>query len=112
MGTKVISQINMNYDGTERYRGEIFNLGGLRNDDKLVRIGHVRPVTGDMELAPVRDDTGREFIDEGSRRAYRLIAPAKEVAIVQRRPGRPLGSKNKKPSAPRTSGIVITEGDE
>lgn len=97
---KVICNVEMLYNSIKRYKGEVFELVGARNDDKLVRVGHVRPVTGDMEpLKGIeRDDaTGRIFVDRAAWEAYRRAAPA-DAVIVQRRAGRPVGAKD---SAPR-----------
>ncbi|MDD5034124.1 MAG: hypothetical protein PHE55_05145 [Methylococcaceae bacterium] len=54
------------YDGRPRYRGQIIKLVGLRNDEKLVRLGYAAP-------HPVGTDVwecgqcGEKFIDKGSR---------------------------------------------
>lgn len=86
---KVICLQNMKYDGVDRYKGEVIALIGARNDDALVRVGHVRVITGDSNLTPVRDDySGREFIDERALETYRMVAP-REAIIIRRGPGRP-----------------------
>ena len=98
---KVICNVEMLYNGIKRYKGELFEMIGALNDDKLVRVGHVRPVTGEMEplKGTERDDaTGRVFVDRNAWEAYRRTAPS-DAVIVQRRAGRPVGAKD---SAPRT----------
>ncbi len=89
--TRVISNIEMSYNGIKRYKGELFDLIGALNDEKLVRVGHVRVVANaslDTRLI-VRDDaTGREFVDEAARIAYRRAAPS-DAIVVQRKAGRP-----------------------
>lgn len=54
------------YAGLPRFRGQVIKLAGLRNDEKLVRLGYV-------QACPVGNDTwecgqcGARFIDMGSR---------------------------------------------
>ena len=93
--TRVISNIDMIYNSIRRYKGEIFALGGFANDDKLVRVGHVRPITADNQPPEVPDDSGRVFVSEQNRLAYRISAPQGAVIITGRRTGRPPGSRNK-----------------
>lgn len=99
----VICNVEMLYGGIKRYKGEVFEMIGALNDDKLVRVGHVRPVTGDMLplKGTERDDaTGRVFVDRSSWEAYRRAAPS-DAVIVQRRAGRPVGAKDSAPRTPR-----------
>lgn len=104
MAAEVICQFEMTYAGVKRYKGEIFRLIGARNDDTLVRIGHVRPITGDTDIpGRVRDDTGREFTDESSRVAFRL-QEGSDPAVIIRRPGRPKGAKDTAPRRRRAEG--------
>lgn len=99
----ILIQPEMVYNGVNRYRGEIFEFIGARNDDKLVRHNYVRIIDGEAEksLNPVRDDySGREFTDEGALNAYRMKAPASDrVVVVRRSPGRPKGATDKQPRA-------------
>lgn len=56
------------YLGQELSRGEVFNLGGAINDEKLLRLGYVAPVDGE-ELYEYQG-TGRMFIDMQTRQAH------------------------------------------
>lgn len=93
----VASRKNFVYNGVNRYKGEIFPLLGMRNDERLVDNDFCVPFKGDEE-ALVIDDTGRRFIDEAARVAYRQTAPKTDTAIVAtKRPGRPRGSTDAAP---------------
>lgn len=83
----------MNYDGTKRFKDEIFELIGARNDDALVRVKYV-VLWDEKKHSEVRDDSGRCFISEGARQHYRMSV-GNEAVIVRRPVGRPAGSKAK-----------------
>jgi hypothetical protein len=90
-GEKVLVKQPMTYNGVSRYKDEVFALIGARNDDALVRVGHVRPYDGPT----VRDDySGREFASQQGLNSYRIEAP-KDAVVIRRGPGRPKGSTNK-----------------
>lgn len=95
----------MMYAGVKRYRGEIFNLGGFRNDDALVRNLMVSLWLDDNESYRA-DNMGRDFVSEdAARRAQRdtefvpLIINSETgeatVETLKRKPGRPVGAKDK-----------------
>lgn len=93
----VASRKNFLYNGVNRYKGEIFLLLGMRNDDKLVKHDYCAPFDGE-ESELVTDDSGRRFIDESARVAYRQTAPKDETTIVTtKRVGRPRGTKDSRP---------------
>lgn len=104
--TLVANNDEMNYDGVKRYRNEIFELIGARNDDKLVALHYVKVIPDDAKV--VRDDyTGRRFATESALDAYRRVAPqADRSTIVRRTAGRPKGAKD---SAPRKAAGTVVE---
>lgn len=94
--TRVMSKKSFVYSGVNRYPGEVWNLTGQRNDDKLVK--HEFVIATDVEEDKlVRDDSGRYFIDEDARLAYRTTAPKEDTQVRARTGGRPKGSTDKKP---------------
>lgn len=87
--TKAIVNQEMLYCGEQRYKGEVITMHGARNDDALVRVHHLRPLDGEYNMSTiVRDDSGREFVDEYARQQYREKAP-REALVIKRGPGRP-----------------------
>lgn len=93
--TQVINSLEMTYAGVKRFRGEIFTLLGLPNDEKLVRVGHFRVISGETRIENIyRDDgTGREFVDEATLRAYQRSGD-KTAIRVKRSAGRPRKAAN------------------
>ncbi len=100
MPAEVICLVEGTYNGMNRYKGEIFRFQGSRNEDALIRVGHVRIVDEDTQR--VVDDTGREFISEGTRTEARRRMGSNVIDLNPRRPGRPKGSKDSRPRAPKT----------
>jgi hypothetical protein len=97
MGQKVVCRQEMTYNGVQRYRDEVFELQNMRNDYSLLKVGHVHPFD-ETAIAVVTDDSGRQFVSETSRQAYRRQAPKSDTTvIVKRPPGRPKGAKDKAP---------------
>jgi hypothetical protein len=87
--TDAICNFEMTYLGVKRYKGEIFTMGRAMNDEKLVRVGHLTPVTDQFDTATwVTDDSGRRFTTEEARLNYRRSAP-NDVIVVRRGRGRP-----------------------
>lgn len=95
--TEVICNTDMSYDGTARYKGEIFHLIGARNDATLVRVNHVTPITAEFPVSRIEDDSGRVFTSENAREVYRRTVGNSETTINVRKPGRPKGSRDKQP---------------
>lgn len=91
--TDVLCNFEMDYAGTKRYKGEIFTLQGALNDEKMVRIGYLKPVILEEVETKVVDDTGRIFANESSRIEYRKNAP-NDVIVVRRGRGRPKKSES------------------
>lgn len=113
MNQKVVCRQEMTYNGTKRYKDEVFELQNLRNDYAMVNTGLVHPYQGE-ENALITDDSGRTFISEAARVNYRRVAPAADHSIRVKRPaGRPKGSKDTQPRravktiAPETASVRI-----
>lgn len=99
-GVEVICKEEMNYNGVQRFRGEIFRLIGAPNDDALVKVGYVRVIHPDEVVERIVDDSGRIFIDETARRNARSRMTPGETSIVvaaPRKRGRP--PKNPAPAS-------------
>lgn len=57
------------YNGEKLARGQVFELIGARNDEKLVGLGYVGEVDPSIELYAY-EDTGIEFVGIRERNAY------------------------------------------
>ena len=69
MNQTVWARRPIKYMGHDYARGEIFQLGGAINDEKLVRLGYVAEIDGSEETYEFQG-TGRFFIDMSTRAAY------------------------------------------
>jgi hypothetical protein len=104
MAQQCIVREQMIYNGVQRYSGEVMQLVGARNDEALVRVRYVVPVTGahspDADGRPagaVHDSySGRWFTDEGALNEYRRNAPQDAaIAVRTARTGRLVGPNGK-----------------
>lgn len=64
--------------------GQVVELGGFRNDEKLVRLGYLEKVEGKRPLKDCRLCPGK-FVDEGSRERHgRRTHPDKPLSDFER----------------------------
>lgn len=59
----------LGYGGVEYDRGQVLELGGLINDEKLVRLGYVAPLEERAKTYPCRE-CGKEFVEMPMRDAH------------------------------------------
>lgn len=66
---KFIARRPIGYDGTQLDRGQVFVLTGARNDEKLVRLGYIGPLSKRDETYAC-GECGAEFIGIAERNAH------------------------------------------
>lgn len=66
---KVWAKRPFTYNGVKLARGQVFELIGARNDDKLLGMNYVGEIDGRKTLYEF-EDSGIEFIGEAERQAY------------------------------------------
>ncbi len=57
---KVWARKTFNYNGSELEQGEVFDLIGARNDEKLLRVGYLEEVKEEVSHCTC----GKEFVEE------------------------------------------------
>ena len=90
MGSKVWAKRPIGYGSQEIDRGQVFDLAGARNDEKLLRLGYIAPFEGKPKDLVECAACGAQFIGGDERRGHyekrhvRVLSPEEEDARSDR----------------------------
>ena len=89
-GSKVWAKRPIGYGTQEIDRGQVFELAGARNDEKLLRLGYIAPFEGKAKDMVECAACGAQFIGGDERRGHyekrhlRVLSPEEEDAHTDR----------------------------
>ncbi len=89
-GSKVWAKRPIGYGSQEIDRGQVFELAGARNDEKLLRLGYIAPFEGKPKDLVECAACGAQFIGGDERRGHyekrhvRVLSPEEEDARSDR----------------------------
>lgn len=89
-GSKVWAKRPIGYGTQEIDRGQVFELAGARNDEKLLRLGYIAPFEGKAKDMVECAACGAQFIGGDERRGHyekrhlRVLSPDEEDARTDR----------------------------
>jgi hypothetical protein len=90
MAGKVWAKRPIGYGNQEIDRGQVFDLAGARNDEKLLRLGYIAPFEGKPKDLVECAACGAQFIGGDERRGHyekrhvRVLSPEEEDARIDR----------------------------